>query len=108
MTDQADEMARLLAIEAAYSALVHRAHDTNDDHLIDAIARANRETATEQAVLPAPVALTAAERQFLGFALDLVFDRMVSEDGFTDEDRAALDKFRHMADEAQEPEEAGR
>jgi exo-beta-1,3-glucanase (GH17 family) len=29
-------------------------------------------------------------------------------DGFTDEDQAALDKFRRMADEAQQPEEAQR
>lgn len=60
------------------------------------------------AVLPAPVVLTAAERQFLAFALDLAFDRMVSEGGFTDEDHAALDRFRRMADEAQQAEEAQR
>ncbi|GAA3108418.1 hypothetical protein ACFQ0X_43835 [Streptomyces rectiviolaceus] len=43
----ADEMTRFRAIEAAHTSLVHRAHDMNDDHLIDAIARANRETADE-------------------------------------------------------------
>jgi hypothetical protein len=48
--------------------------------------------------LPAPAGdLTDAERQFLGFALDLAFDRMVSEDGFTEDDHAALAKFRAMA-----------
>jgi len=41
--------------------------------------------------------LTAPERQFLTFALDLAFDRMVSDDGFTDEDEAALEKLRRMA-----------
>lgn len=44
-------------------------------------------------------ALTASERQFLRFALDLAFDRMVSDDGFTDEDEAALEKLRRMAGE---------
>ncbi|MGW1440310.1 hypothetical protein ACWD7M_34320 [Streptomyces griseus] len=42
-------------------------------------------------------ALTDAERQFLTFAMDLAFDEMVSNDGFTDEDHAALDKFRALA-----------
>ncbi|MEU0978492.1 hypothetical protein ABZ488_04675 [Streptomyces griseus] len=49
---------------------------------------------------PAPAdraALTDAERQFLTFAMDLAFDEMVSNDGFTDEDHAALDKFRALA-----------
>ena len=46
-TDQTDEMARLRAVDAAYTALVHRAHDMKDDHLIDAIARANSETAPD-------------------------------------------------------------
>jgi hypothetical protein len=41
--------------------------------------------------------LTAAERQFLTFALDLAFDRMVSDDGFTDEDEAVLARFRRIA-----------
>lgn len=43
--------------------------------------------------------LTAAERQFLTFALDLAADRMTTVDGFTDEDEAALARFRRMADE---------
>ncbi|WP_327333690.1 hypothetical protein [Streptomyces anulatus] len=49
---------------------------------------------------PAPAdraALTETERQFLTFALDLAFDEMVSNDGFTDEDHAALEKFRALA-----------
>ncbi len=61
------------------------------------------------AVLPAPTAraavLSAEERQFLTFALDLAFDRMVSDDGFTDADDAALAKLRRMADEAQQAAE---
>jgi hypothetical protein len=51
---------------------------------------------TEQ---PAP--LTAAERQFLTFALDEAADEMTLRDGFTDEDRAALETFRRMAAEEQ-------
>ncbi|WP_406143251.1 hypothetical protein [Streptomyces anulatus] len=49
---------------------------------------------------PAPAdraALTDAERQFLTFAMDLAFDEMVSTAGFTDEDHAALEKFRALA-----------
>ncbi len=49
---------------------------------------------------PAPVdraALTDSDRQFLTFALDLAFDEMVSTAGFTDEDHAALEKFRALA-----------
>ncbi|WP_033239928.1 hypothetical protein [Streptomyces albidoflavus] len=41
--------------------------------------------------------LTTTERQFLTFALDLAFDRMVSEDGFTEDDHAALEKLQRMA-----------
>lgn len=41
--------------------------------------------------------LTDTERQFLKFALDLAFDRMVSDDGFTDEDEAALARLRRIA-----------
>lgn len=51
----------------------------------------------EQQGLPTPAAvLSAAERQFLTFALDQAFERMVSDDGFTDEDWAALEKLRGM------------
>lgn len=41
--------------------------------------------------------LTADERQFLTFALDQAADEMSLGDGFTDEDEAALEKFRAMA-----------
>ncbi|MFD3535211.1 hypothetical protein [Streptomyces sp. NPDC058664] len=54
--------------------------------------------AEAQATDEAP--LTAAERQFLKFALDLAFDAMVSGDGFTDEDDAAMARLRLMAKEA--------
>lgn len=40
--------------------------------------------------------LTDAERTFLSFALDLAQDRMLSEDGFTDEDEAALIRLRKL------------
>lgn len=42
-------------------------------------------------------ALTADERKFLHFALDLAFDALVSGDGFTNEDDAAYAKLRRMA-----------
>ncbi|MFD8650688.1 hypothetical protein [Streptomyces mirabilis] len=41
-------------------------------------------------------ALTDAERQFLAFALDQAAEEMFHRDGFTDEDWAALRKFRRM------------
>lgn len=59
---QADELARLRAVDAAYTALVHHAHDMNDDHLIDAIARVNRETDTHPAVPSASAATDLRER----------------------------------------------
>jgi len=62
--------------------------------------QADTETAPE---VPQPGPLTAAERTFLTFALDLAFAEMVSNDGFEDEDHAALEKFRRLADEAQQP-----
>ncbi|MFD6968343.1 hypothetical protein [Streptomyces sp. NPDC059949] len=43
--------------------------------------------------------LSAVERQFLTFALDLAADRMATEDGFTDQDHTALDHFRRMTTE---------
>ncbi|MGW5852120.1 hypothetical protein ACWFQ8_29940 [Streptomyces sp. NPDC055254] len=44
-------------------------------------------------------AFSAAERQFLTFALDLAADHMASRGEFTDEDHAALDRFRRMTTE---------
>ena len=44
-------------------------------------------------------ALTAAERQFLTFALELAADEMASRPGFTDEDDAALTKLLRMTEE---------
>jgi hypothetical protein len=47
-----------------------------------------------------PAALTTAERQFLTYALDLAADQMASRGNeFGDEDTAALEKLRRMADE---------
>ncbi|MEV5851439.1 hypothetical protein [Streptomyces anulatus] len=59
-----------------------------------------RATLAGPAAPPVPAdrpALTDAERQFLTFAMDLAFDEMVSTAGFTDEDHAALEKFRALA-----------
>jgi hypothetical protein len=51
-----------------------------------------------RATLPTPAPLLSeAERKFLAFALDLAFDRMVSDDGFTSEDEAALASLRKLA-----------
>ncbi len=41
--------------------------------------------------------LTAADRQFLAFALDRAAEEKSLGDGFTDEDHAALDKLRRLA-----------
>lgn len=50
-----------------------------------------------------PAVLTAAERQFLTFALELAADEMASRgDEFTADDEAALAKLRRLADEAQQ------
>ncbi|GGT43506.1 hypothetical protein [Streptomyces purpureus] len=65
--------------------------------LRDDLAGPDREEPAE--AQPAEAPLTDAERQFLTFALDLAADRMASDDGFTDEDEAALARFRRMADE---------
>ncbi|MCX5138349.1 hypothetical protein [Streptomyces sp. NBC_00338] len=58
--------------------------------------------------LPAPVdraaALTEAERTMLTYALDQAQERIWAEDGFTDEDQAAVTSLRRLADEAQQPE----
>lgn len=51
---------------------------------------------TYTGTLPAPL-LSESQRVFLSFALDLAFDRMVSEDGFTTEDEAALESLRALA-----------
>jgi hypothetical protein len=46
-------------------------------------------------------ALSPAERAMLTYALNQAQERIWSEDGFTDEDQAAVDSLRRMADEAQ-------
>jgi hypothetical protein len=45
---------------------------------------------------PQPEPLTDAERTFFSFALDQAAEEMFHRDGFTDEDWAALAKFRRM------------
>ncbi|MGA5009011.1 hypothetical protein ACPCDX_28985 [Streptomyces koyangensis] len=65
-----------------------------DERRIDAV-QATRSEPTAHPTRPGE--LTASERQFLTFALDLAFDRMVSEDGFTEDDHAALAKLQRMA-----------
>jgi len=46
-------------------------------------------------------ALTEAERTMLTYALDQAQEKIWSEDGFTDEDQAAVDSLRRLAAEAQ-------
>ncbi|MFD3717239.1 hypothetical protein [Streptomyces sp. NPDC058674] len=59
--------------------------------------------ASTAAPTPGPVpAFSVAERQFLTFALDQAAEEMSLRDGFTDEDQAALDRFRRMAAEEQQ------
>jgi hypothetical protein len=57
------------------------------------------------AVLPASAdraaVLSKAERTMLTYALDQAQEHIWSRDGFTDEDQAAVDSLRRMADEAQ-------
>lgn len=49
----------------------------------------------------AGIQLTAAERQFLTFALDLAADHMANRGNeFDEDDEAALARLRRMADEA--------
>lgn len=61
--------------------------------------------------LPAPTdraaMLTETERTMLTYALDQAQDRIWSDDGFTDEDQAAVTSLRRLADEAQHPDPVG-
>lgn len=43
--------------------------------------------------------LTDAEKAMLAYALDLAQGQILSEEGFTEEDQAALDSLRRMADQ---------
>ncbi|MFG3276201.1 hypothetical protein [Streptomyces luteogriseus] len=47
-------------------------------------------------------ALTDAERTMLTYALDQAQEHIWSRDGFTDEDQAAVDSLRRMANEARQ------
>lgn len=42
--------------------------------------------------------LTAQDRAFLRFALDVAFDRMVSDEGFTEEDWASHEKLKKITE----------
>ncbi|MFD5697490.1 hypothetical protein [Streptomyces lasiicapitis] len=60
----------------------------------------------EPAAPPVPAgraaALTEAERTMLTYALDQAQEHIWSREGFTDEDQAAVNSLRRMADEAQQ------
>jgi hypothetical protein len=100
-------LAECNAIEADY-------RDQHDEVAVGAraaIIRIRAQVAVleqQPAVLPTPAdqaaSLSDTERQFLTFALDQAAEEMSLGDGFTDEDRAALEKLRRMAGEAQQPE----
>lgn len=64
--------------------------------VLDELLRRASTTAPTPGQAPA---FSAAERQFLTFALDQAAEEMSLRDGFTDEDQAALDRFRRMAAE---------
>lgn len=49
------------------------------------------------------LALTDAERAMLSFALDLAFDKMVSETGFTSEDDESLARLKRIAGDSTQP-----
>lgn len=77
--------------------------DTATWTAIRAIQLMNEAGRERDAARAAP--LSAAERQFLTFALELAADEMASRgDEFDDEDDAALTTLRRMADETPQPE----
>lgn len=61
------------------------------------------ETRREVALREAATMLTEAERTMLTYALDHAQERIWSDDGFTNEDQAAVTSLRRLADEAQQP-----
>ena len=81
------EITDLLRYESSIAFYSHRAKESM--LLLLADAKERRAESAEN--------LTDTERQFLTFALDLAFDQMVSGDGFTDEDEAALASLRRLA-----------
>jgi len=85
--------------ERAFTNLV--AHDQAAGLYTDGSSPAQRPPGSyTERLVPAP--LNAAERQFLGFALDLAADQMASRgDEFTPDDDAALENLRRLAAEAQ-------
>lgn len=108
--EYAAQIANLRTMYAASEARVSDLIDERDQLATDyAEERAERKVVQDKAAraraeverlrADRAAVLTDNERQFLRFALDLAFDRMVSDDGFTDEDEAALKRLRRMADE---------
>jgi hypothetical protein len=72
-----------------------------------AVARILEElTPDEEPATDRAAALSPAERTMLRYALDQVQKHIWSRDGFTDEDQAAIDSLRRVADEAQPAAEA--
>ncbi|MFF4751807.1 hypothetical protein [Streptomyces sp. NPDC001270] len=71
-------------------------HDTAQGH--DSGDWSWPDAAEQAAPCPPAVVLTAADRQFLTFALDQAAEEMSYRDGFTDDDQAALDKLRQVAE----------
>ncbi|MFD9721068.1 hypothetical protein [Streptomyces sp. NPDC059076] len=98
----ADRAAILRELEARYRGHARDSAHPNFTAAYAAVANdlshlANEAGAEAQQRATTSEALTDAERQFLTFAMDLAFDEMVSNDGFTDQDHAALEKFRGLA-----------
>jgi hypothetical protein len=85
--------------------------ETVHEGLSDEWDRLYRIEATASSAVPAPATdraavLTAAERTMLAYALDQAQEKIWSEDGFTDEDQAAVTSLRRMADETPQHTEA--
>lgn len=76
--------------------------------LLDAVMQLLSTASPAVPVPPTPTThavLSDAERTMLAYALDQAQERIWSEDGFTDEDQAAVDSLRRIAAEAQQQQQ---
>jgi hypothetical protein len=66
-----------------------------DEDMVRAVSSVGQAPATDRTAV-----LSDAERTMLAYALDQAQENIWSEDGFTDEDQAAVDSLRRLADES--------
>lgn len=97
--DPAQLRAELVQVAAVCAAWINDLDRRPTEHADAAMAMADQEQHDYAAEVRGG-ALIDSERQFLEFALDLAADKMAEDDGFTDEDTAALVSLRRMADAA--------